>query len=271
MDCKTARLLLELPAPATTASWTRRKPRALEDHLAGCDDCGPLSHGERRADEVLGRAMRQVDVPDQLRGRILARLEDRRGDRRRVWRRYGVRASAAAAALLLLVLGLWHWYAIRPAFPAVQLLTDANNIGISPPDQEQVDATLKGQGFENAAPDYNYNHLSWLFLANVEGRPTPLLLFNDRGRPSPGAGLRLPRDTSSISTRCRPIPTPRPATCTNTSVPSTAATTTPTSFTTRATTRIGCSRCASRRRRRTGTEVERGMSCSVATAPPPAG
>jgi len=180
MDCKTARLLLDYLRP-NNRELDAAETRALEDHLTACDDCGPLSRGERRADEIIGRAMRQVDVPDQLRGRLLARLEERRGDHRRVWRRYGVRAFAAAAALLLLVLGLWHWYAVRPAFPAVQLLTDANNIGISPPDQKQVDATLKGQGFENAAPDYNYNHLSWLFLANVEGRQTPLMLFNDRG------------------------------------------------------------------------------------------
>ena len=180
MDCKTARLLLDYLRP-DNRELDATETRALEDHLAGCDDCGPLSRGERRADEVIGVVMRQVDVPDQIRGRILARLEERRGDRRRrLWLRYGGLA-AAAAALLLLALGLWHWYAIRPAFPAERLLTDANNIGISPPDQKQVDETLKGQGFANAAPDYDYNHLSWLFLANVEGRPTPLLLFNDRG------------------------------------------------------------------------------------------
>ena len=65
--------------------------------------------------------------------------------RRRLWLVYGVRGRGRRPAAL--ALGLWHWYAIRPAFPAERLLTDANNIGISPPDQKQVDETFKGQGF----------------------------------------------------------------------------------------------------------------------------
>ena len=181
MDCKTARLMLEYAGP-NNRELDAAETRALEDHLAGCDDCGPLAHGERRADEAIGKAMRQVDVPDQLRGRILARLKERHGERRRRWILYGLRTVAAAAAVLLLVLGLWHWYAVRPAFPVESLLTKAN---IAPPSREDVQQALKGQGVAGA-PDLNYSHLRWLFLANVDGRPTPLLVFNNRGEDGRG-------------------------------------------------------------------------------------
>ena len=176
MDCKTARLMFEYARP-NNRELDATETRALEDHLTSCDDCGPLARGERRADEAVGRAMRQVDVPDQLRGRILARLKEQHTERRRRWAFNGLRGAAAAAALLLAALGLWHWYAVRPAFPVEHQLEQAN---IAPPSREQVEQTLRGQGVAGA-PDLDYSHLRWLFLTNVDGRPTPLLVFNNRG------------------------------------------------------------------------------------------
>jgi hypothetical protein len=177
MDCKTARLMLECARP-NNRELDAAETRALEDHLAGCDDCGPLAQGERRADEVLGKAMRQVDVPDQLRGRLLVRLKEQHGERRRRRLDYGVRIAAAVAAGLLLALGLWHWYAVRPAFPVENLLAKAN---IAPPSRDDVEQALKGQGV-TGAPDLNYSYLRWLFMTDVDGRPTPLLVFNNGGR-----------------------------------------------------------------------------------------
>ena len=221
MDCKTARLLLDYARP-NHRELDAAEARALDDHLSGCDDCGPLAAGERRADEAIGKAMRQVDVPDQLRGRILARLKQQPVERRRRRVAYALRAVAAMAAVLLLALGLWRWYSVRPAFPVDQLLADAN---ISPPGRDQVEQALKGQGVEGA-PDLDYSRLRWLFLADVEGRPTPTLVFDNAGDQNGGprhalvfvvpdtqfdaAALpKAPQATNGYEYKCRVQP-PRP-------------------------------------------------------------
>ena len=131
--------------------------------------------------------MRAVEVPDQLHARILARLKEERGQRPRRWPVYSLRGALAAAALLLLAVGLWRWSLVRPPFPAERLATQANNWVIAPPSRKQVEEAFKAQGAEVTAPaDLNYNYVRFLFLANVEGRPTPALLFNnkDKGGPS---------------------------------------------------------------------------------------
>jgi Putative zinc-finger len=184
MDCKTARLLLDYARP-NSHELDAAETRAFEEHLAGCADCDQLAGADRRADEVIGRAMRAVDVPDQLRARILTRLTEERGQRRRRWPVYTLRGAIAAAALLLLAAGLWRWSMIHPAFPAERLVTQANDWVIAPPDRKQVQEAFKAQGVEMAAPaDLNYNYVRFLFLANVEGRPTPTLLFNNKDKNS---------------------------------------------------------------------------------------
>jgi hypothetical protein len=178
MDCKTARFLLDYARP-NSHELDETETRALEEHLAGCTDCDQLAGAERRADEVIGRAMRAVEVPDQLRARILSRLTEEQGQRRRRWPVYSLRGALAAAALLLLAVGVWRWSMIHPPFPAERLLTQANDWVIAPPDRKQVQDLFKAQGVEMTAPaDLNYNYVRFLFLANVEGRPTPTLLFN---------------------------------------------------------------------------------------------
>jgi hypothetical protein len=188
MDCKTARLLLDYARP-NSQELDETETRALEEHLTSCADCDQQASAERRADEVIGRAMRAVDVPDQLRARILSRLTEEQGQRRRRWPVYSLRGALAAAALLLLAVGLWRWSMIHPVFPAERLLTQANDRVIAPPDRKQVEDAFKAQGVEMTAPaDLNYNYVRFLFLSNVEGRPTPTLLFNNQGKNS-AAGL----------------------------------------------------------------------------------
>jgi len=129
--------------------------------------------------------MLAVDVPDQLRSHILARLAEEQVQRHRRWPAYSLRGALAAAALLLLALGLWRWSAVRPAFPVGRLLTQSNDWVIAPPDRKQVQEAFKGLGVEMTAPaDLNYNYVRFLFLANVEGRPTPTLLFNNKDKSS---------------------------------------------------------------------------------------
>jgi len=218
MDCKTARLLLEYARPAA-AELDAAETQALEEHLAGCEGCDQLARAERRADEAVGKAMRRVDVPDQLRQRITARLREGRGDVRRRRIAFGVGAAAALAAALLLALGAWHWFFPRPAFPTERLVLDANNSVISTPDSGRVEAALRGQGVRMDVPtDLNYSHLRWLFLTNIEGRPTPLLIFNNAPEGGRGAqhalvflltdrqfdltDLRDPRLTNAYEYKC---------------------------------------------------------------------
>jgi hypothetical protein len=178
MDCKTARLLLDYARP-NSRELDETETRVLEEHLAGCTDCDQLAGADRRSDEVIGRAMRAVEVPDRLRARILTRLAEEHGQRRRRWPVYSLGGALAAAALLLLAIGLWRWSMSHPAFPAERYVNQANDWVIAPPDRKQVQEAFKAQGVEMTAPaDLNYNYVRFLFLANVEGRPTPTLLFN---------------------------------------------------------------------------------------------
>jgi hypothetical protein len=179
MDCKTARLLLEYARPHSS-ELDATETRALEAHLTACADCEPLARAERRADEVIGKAMRQVDVPDQLRSRILSRLNERQGEHRRRRIALNLRYVAAAAAVLLVALGLWRWHTAPPAFPVEQLVKHSKDWAISPPDRLEVETAFKSQGVAITVPDYNYNYFTWMVLANVEGRQTPLLQFNNR-------------------------------------------------------------------------------------------
>ncbi len=177
MDCKTARLLLEYARPRS-GEIDQTEAAALDEHLAACESCDQLVRAERRADEAVRKAMDRVDVPDQLHNRILARLKQERGHLRRRWVVYGIRAGIAAAAVLLLALGLWRWFQVRTAFPAEQLGTRAADWVIGPPDVQEVQASLKKQGASVEAADLNYSRLRWLFMTDVAGRPTPLLIFN---------------------------------------------------------------------------------------------
>src|SRR5690242_15755148 len=109
MDCRTARLLLDYARPAP-AELPGGDAAALEGHLTACPECEALARAERQADDRLGRAVRDVPVPDGLRDRLLARL----GAERRRWypRRltWGGGTLAGAAAALLLAFGLWRYF-----------------------------------------------------------------------------------------------------------------------------------------------------------------
>ncbi|HVS34409.1 MAG TPA: hypothetical protein VMS17_02440 [Gemmataceae bacterium] len=186
MDCKTARLLFDYSRPRS-AELDPTETRALEDHLAGCEACDQLARSERRADEAVGKAMRAVDVPHQLQNRILDRMQVERGDRRRRWIAYSMCGAAAAAALILLGLGVGRWYTARPAFPAEQLLTDARNRVYGSATPDEVKAAFAAHGIEATPPeDFNYAYLRLMFLTTVEGRQTPLLIFNNAGKPEEG-------------------------------------------------------------------------------------
>src|SRR5262245_18752627 len=106
MDCKTARLLLHFDRPGTP-DLAGADADDLRRHLAECPECRPAADAERRADVKIGRAVRDVPVPEDLRARLVSRLKKDRSAwyRRRVVWPVGVAAAvllAAASGLLLL-------------------------------------------------------------------------------------------------------------------------------------------------------------------------
>src|SRR5438067_12236471 len=99
MDCKTARLLLDFARPRAP-EVEPDDADALDRHLADCPACAALAGDERRLDDALGRAMRQVAVPDRLRQQVLNRLEADRAEWYRRWYGHGLRAVLAASLLV---------------------------------------------------------------------------------------------------------------------------------------------------------------------------
>ena len=183
MDCKTARLLLDFLRPGA-AELERADADALEGHLAGCPQCDALAHRERQFDSALGRAMRQVEVPDGLRAQLLARLEAERGAWYRRWYGHGFRALAAAAALLLLVWGWWYWHAeqARPVQP--EAVVEAFNL--SRTNRDEVQASFKALGVVAELPrNLNYAYLLSHGVRELPGHPgtkvaTLVFSHNDR-------------------------------------------------------------------------------------------
>jgi hypothetical protein len=182
MDCKNARLLLEFTHPGS-AELDAAEKEALHQHLAECPDCAAQAREERRADEHLGRAVRDVPVPAGLRERVLKRLTV---ERDAAYRRLIVRGVAAAAALLLAGwLGYVWWSNQLPAITSntinqladwkrsrtredvIKGFKDDYGIAVNPPDQFKY----------NLLDSYNLEVLPKM------DRPVPHLLFVSTGEP----------------------------------------------------------------------------------------
>jgi hypothetical protein len=177
MDCKTARLLLEC-GRAHAAELDPTEADALERHLAGCADCEALARAERRCDDALGRAMRQVEVPSDLRPQILGRLERDRAQ----WHRQRVgrilRLTAAAAALVLLCWGGWRVWVGKPLQVQPERIWEQANI--TPTGRAEVEEEFRRLDVAMAAPDLNYAWLVFRGLGEVpgyRGRVVPVLVF----------------------------------------------------------------------------------------------
>lgn len=156
MDCDTARLLLQFSRPRGS-ELDEPERSDLDAHLAGCPDCHGLAASQRRLDDVLGEAMRAVEVPPHLKAEILHRVAAERGDWWR--RRVGgyARGLAAAAAMLLLV---WGWYTFyRPARPELSAEEVFVSFNVSRPGRDEINEQLRQLGSVGGAPafvDYAY-------------------------------------------------------------------------------------------------------------------
>src|SRR4051812_12380773 len=180
MDCDTARLLLELVRPHVP-DLDPAEADELHGHLTGCPDCHARARARHLLDEQLGRAMRQVEVPDGLRGQVLARLEAERGRWYRQRLGHGVRALAALAALLLLAWAWWHWFPPRrPSLDVEEFLRQAEADALQP-SRERVQESFRRIGADTPLPEhFNYAFLTAHGLTELPGHPgrkVPLLEF----------------------------------------------------------------------------------------------
>jgi hypothetical protein len=169
MDCRTARLLLHFTGrPA--GELDPAESGDLQGHLGDCPECQDLAEAERRLDDRLGRAMREVPVPESLRGAVLTRLGASRDALYRAWL---VRAAGVAAVLALVAWLGWHWLDRRPAVTLNEVIASAERIG-----ESQVDQWLREVNGElSAPPDFDPHKLAGYGFADVDGRRVPVLTY----------------------------------------------------------------------------------------------
>jgi len=182
MDCSNARLVLFLSAE-NARELDAPTAKELADHVAVCTDCNGVARSHRRLDQLLGRAMRDVPVPGDLKARLLERLAKERPTRQRRWRPVVIGLAAAAA----LVLVVWGWY-FGGARPTRTLSVDQIAMGeraSAPRDVVAINAAFKALGaseWECAPAGVNYAYLisapSLALLPGVDKPPkVPHLVF----------------------------------------------------------------------------------------------
>jgi hypothetical protein len=182
MDCKTARLLFDFARPHA-CELEPADAAALNGHLEQCGDCAAAARAELRFDDAVGAAMRNVTIPVALRQNVLGRLAAERGARHR--RQFGhvIRGLAAACLLIGAVWGGYAW--LGPGPPALkleQVVDEANNRVIAPPDAESVAASFRALGVNVPLPA----NVRWMNLASppsvteLNGNKVPVLVFFHR-------------------------------------------------------------------------------------------
>src|SRR5262245_53287720 len=165
MECRNARLLLEFTRPGG-GELDAVEAQALDQHLSECPECAALARAERRADEHLGRAIRDVPVPDGLRERILGKLA---AERDAWYRRWVIRAGGIAAALLLVALvGWWLW---PPSLPALTTADVPHLVEAKPRlNQDDIYIDFRKKVETELPPGFNYNLVKSYDLATLHGR-----------------------------------------------------------------------------------------------------
>jgi hypothetical protein len=179
MDCKTARLLLDLLRPAGH-ELDDDETKALESHLAVCSDCSAIARAERRFDQQLGQAMCQVEAPPGLRTSILAKLNKERGDSVRRQVAKTVRIAVGVAACFLVAFLIWNFR--QHKLPELSADAERDRLSgqqIDGPTKEKVEQWFAQEhGVRINAPEgFNYNCLVHYDLTPLQGKQTPLLLF----------------------------------------------------------------------------------------------
>jgi hypothetical protein len=187
MDCKTARLMLDYARPLA-GELDAAEAHALARHLAACPECEAEAEAERRCDDSLGRAMRRIEVPGDLRERVLERLsKDRRDAYHRRLHRV-LRWTAAAAAVVLLSWAGLYWLGLPPS----QLLPERvwEQATYHPLDKHDLEAHFRRRDLPMEAPNFNLALLIGHGEGEVpgyRGRVVPVLFFHHQAHPGQAA------------------------------------------------------------------------------------
>jgi hypothetical protein len=177
MDCNDARLLLHFARPLST-ELEESEAEALATHLNRCADCADRQRAARRLDEHLGRALRDVPIPDGLQNRLKARLNRERDQ----WYRKRLLTWGAAAAVLFLAVSL-GWNALRPRPEAVNLevVKDQANQEFRTP--ANVEGWYRERKVVMKAPtQFDYDFLVQCAVVEFQGKRVPMLQFQ-KGNP----------------------------------------------------------------------------------------
>jgi hypothetical protein len=168
-------MLLDFARPQLT-ELEPNEMEALENHLLDCPACARLARDERRMDEHIGQAMRNISIPSGLRDRLVKKLTEPAPVPAR---RFGRAAwSLAAAASLIGVIWTGAVLATRPKPVDVNQVVADNYSMLNNPRRENVDDWLHANRLTMPAPEvFNYSMLRHYGMANLQGQPVPMLLF----------------------------------------------------------------------------------------------
>ena len=201
MNCRDAQFFLRFRRPGSPGAGELAPDdaAALDQHLTGCPACAADARSVSAFDAALGTAMRAVDVPDNLRARLIAGASAQRGT---VLRRRTYRVAAFAASVLLAIgIGAGIFTANRPHPDTFALVEKADNLegvmrfaqpvgfGQLNPEQAQANESavsnwLKAERLPPLPEDFDYNLLISHHWEDVQGRHVPVVLF--RGRSDQG-------------------------------------------------------------------------------------
>ena len=171
MQCQVVRSQLPFLLAAGADQLDADAQAALRSHLEKCPACSAWLERERRLDEHLGKALRDVLVPDGLKSKILTRLA--------LQPRRVPRSWMAAAACVLVALGLsgsWYfWPNPRLSIDDIQRIAQRGEEHATP---ESVEAWFRERRLTMAAPrEYDYTFLQSLEVVEFKGRRVPKLIF----------------------------------------------------------------------------------------------
>lgn len=171
MECHDVRLLLSFAyRGCENLDVTERE--ALEQHLGKCPGCAACAQADRQLDQTLGKVMRDVPIPADLKHNVLKRLAAQRRPVPWKW-------VAAAAAVLIAVstMGIVrHLHAPPEIEPEdVQRFVFHQGNGY---DAKQVEQFFADQGLKVRAPRiFRYEFLERADIVEFKGRRVAKLTF----------------------------------------------------------------------------------------------
>jgi hypothetical protein len=182
MDCRTARNLM-LYSRVGASELDVPEQQLLDAHLAGCPECDAALRCERHVDAHLGKVMREVPIPANLRKRLLTQLAQNREEWYRRWLARGMRVAAVAAAFLIGVVAFAHWrMQTLPVVNQEEVVEFADRPNYNPLSREEATQWFDKNGEKVILPDrFNYLYSTDCGFSDFKGRKTPVLYFNGHG------------------------------------------------------------------------------------------